>query len=247
MKSKWKWFRGFLFLWGNVNIRCHRSSSWPLRVNGSCLHLKITAHQMVRASPRQPSCGGEAAVGSGAPTQLDRNGIVSSNKKLSDSSTSRNKHWVTAGGGRGGTFDQVSREESSRLGSTQGWALLSDSPPPLHRAAPSLPNTEGFCSHSHLEPLHSSLLLPCSRPWCPNVPHSQTRRSLDALNAFQFSLVHVRGLWINIFSSVCLPSFGIVALIVVTAWMGLKINLILQFEGCEFYCGIVGFFRISSD
>lgn len=177
-----------------MNIRCHRSSSWPLRVNGSCLHLKITAHQMVRASPRQPSCGGEAAVGSGAPTQLDRNGIVSSNKKLSDSSTSRNKHWVTAGGGRGGTFDQVSREESSRLGSTQGWALLSDSPPPLHRAAPSLPNTEGFCSHSHLEPLHSSLLLPCSRPWCPNVPHSQTRRSLDALNAFQFSLVHVRGL-----------------------------------------------------
>lgn len=84
-----------------MNIRCHRSSSWPLCVNGSCLHLKITAHQMVWASPRQPSCGGEAGVGFGAQTQLDRNGIVSSNKKLSDSSTSRNKHWVTAGGQRG--------------------------------------------------------------------------------------------------------------------------------------------------
>lgn len=91
------WF----FLWRNMNIRCHRSSFWPLCVNGPCLHLKITAHQMVWASPRQPSRGGEAGVGFGAQTQLDRNGIVSSNKKLSDSSTSRNKHWVTAGGQKG--------------------------------------------------------------------------------------------------------------------------------------------------
>lgn len=89
----------WVFLWCNMNIRCHRSSFWPLCVNGSCLHLKITAHQMVRASPRQPSCGGEAGVGFRAQTQLDRNGIISSNKKLSDSSTSRNKHWVTPGGG----------------------------------------------------------------------------------------------------------------------------------------------------
>lgn len=90
-------------MWCKVTIRRHRWSLWPLCVNVSRLRLKITAHQMVGSSPRQPACGGEASVGFGAQTRLDRNGTVSSNETFSDSSTTRNKHWVTPWGGGGGS------------------------------------------------------------------------------------------------------------------------------------------------
>lgn len=136
--------------------------------------IKITAHQMVWSNLRQPSCGGEVLtnVPSGAETRLQRNGILSRNKrlKLSDSSSSRaERAWKQHSGATeshcgGVTLDQMTGVESSRtLAPHWGDTEQELSRPPLserfiHTAPPSSPRSPPPTEVIHL-PLSLSVSL----------------------------------------------------------------------------------------